>query len=167
MLAETYLRDKRYTKVRDLADEMLQRPELADFYYQMYEVVGRSWLQQAPPDFDKAREAFARVIGDKNGRRTPTAARSQLLIGDTWVNQDQHAKALPEYQKVYYNYAGQPRLQAAGLFQAAACEEALGQTADALQSYKTLVDEFPASEYAERARARIRELNPAGEARPR
>ena len=84
-----------------------------------------------------------------------------MLIGDTWVNQQNYAKALPEYQKAYFNYVGLPDVQAPGLFQAAGCELKLLQNKNALKSYKDLVTEFPTSSYAKEAQTKIDQLKTA------
>ncbi len=156
VLAETYLQHKQYDKARDTAAEMLGRADTSDYYYQMYDVMGRTYLKQAK--FDEARAAFRKVITDKNGRRTPTAGKCQLFIGDTWVNQQNYANALPAYQKAYFNYVGLPDVQAAGLFQAAGCELKLLQNKNALKSYKDLIAEFPTSSYAKQAQTKIDQL---------
>ena len=159
VLAETYLQHKQYDKVFDTAAEMLARADASRYYYQMYDIMGRTYQKQAK--FDEARAAFSKAITDNFGRRTPTAGNCQLLIGDTWVNQQNYAKALPAYQKAYFNYGGLPDVQAAGLFQAAGCELKLLQNQNALKSYKDLVTEFPTSSYAKEAQAKIDQLTTA------
>lgn len=158
MLGETYLREKQYNRVRDTASEMLAKSDLADYYYQMYDVLGRSYLQEAPPDFDKARAAFQKVINDNRGSRTPTAGKCQILIGETWLNQEQHARALKEYQKAYFNKAYPVDVRAAGLYQAAGCEQVLQRSSDAKKSFEDLIRDFPNTRYAAEARKRIQQL---------
>lgn len=158
LLAETFLRDKDYGKARETGAKMLAEPKWSDYFYQIYEILGRSYFFEAPPNFDRAREYFSKAVSDPSGARTPTAAKCHLFIGDTWVRQQQHARALEAYQKVYFNFAGLPDLQAAGLFQAAGCEEALNQPANALKSYRDLVTEFPTSQFVEDAKKKIAAL---------
>ena len=158
MLGETYLREKQYDRVRDTAAEMLARTDLATYHYQMFDVLGRSYIQQAPPDFDKARNAFQKVINDTRGARTPTAGKCQLLIGETWLNQEQYATALKEYQKAYFNKAYSKETRSIGLFQAAGCEVQLQRFTDAKRDYEELIRDFPNSRYAADARKRLERL---------
>ena len=118
----------------------------------------QSYIQQAPPDFDKARNAFQKVINDTRGARTPTAGKCQLLIGETWLNQEQYATALKEYQKAYFNKAYSKETRSIGLFQAAGCEVQLQRFADARRDYEELIRDFPNSRYAADARKRLERL---------
>jgi TolA-binding protein len=161
-LAEAYLAQNKYEKVREVAAEMLARPDAARYYYRMYEYVGRSYNRQAK--FDEAREAFRKVVTDGFGRRTETAGKCQIRIGDAWLAQQKHAQALPEYMKAYLNYNGLPNIQAAGLLQAAGCEEQLLRPSDARKSYEELINKFPNTNEAKIAQQKLTELQ--SEARP-
>lgn len=159
VLGEIQLRDKEYDQARATAAEMLAKPDMSSYYYQMYDVVGRTYLNEA--SFDKARESFRKVTADGFGRGTATAGKCQLLLGETWLNQQQYAKALKEYQKAYLLYDGLPKIQAAGLFQAAGCEEKLKRSTNALKSYEELVEKFPNSSFAADAKQKIKKLQTA------
>ncbi|MFK7818290.1 MAG: tetratricopeptide repeat protein [Planctomycetaceae bacterium] len=161
-LAEVHYANKQYAKVREVAAEMLARPTAARYYYRMHEIVGRSYYREA--NFDAARESFRKVVIDGFGRRTPTAGKCQLRLGDTWLAQEKYSQALTEFMKAYTNYGGLPEIQAAGLLQAAGCEKALLRPTDATKSYKEVIEKFPNTPEAKIAQEKLQELQSA--ARP-
>jgi TolA-binding protein len=149
--AEGLFRLKKYADIgKTLADFQQKLPQ-APLAYQLEEVVGRAYKQQA--EWDKAREAFARVIADPAAFRTETAAKSQFLIGETYLLQENWAEAFLAYQKVYASYAF-PEWQAEALLQSGKCDEQQGQWAEAAKTYRRLLDEFP--NYARSAEAKQR-----------
>ncbi|REJ72012.1 MAG: hypothetical protein DWQ29_22215, partial [Planctomycetota bacterium] len=152
LLAEAFLQEQDYAAVEAIANEM--RTELPDspYLYHMDEVLGRSFKNRAM--FEEARAAFTRVIESETGRRTETAARAQLTLAETYLIEKDFETALAEYYKVYVNYMF-PKWQAPALYQAAQCDETLKQWEGAAKSYQTLIDEFPESEYAEKAKPRL------------
>ncbi|REK24283.1 MAG: hypothetical protein DWQ45_23780 [Planctomycetota bacterium] len=152
LLAEAFLQEQDYAAVDAIANEM--RTKLADspYLYHMDEVLGRSFKNRAM--FEEARAAFTRVIESETGRRTETAARAQLTLAETYLIEKDFETALAEYYKVYVNYMF-PKWQAPALYQAAQCDETLKQWEGAAKSYQTLIDEFPESEYAEKAKPRL------------
>ena len=158
LLAELALADRRFDDIDRLTAEFEERFSAPHLQYQMYYVQGRRWKNQPEPQFDRAREYFDKVIYDENkvGRGTHTAARSQFLIAETYLLQEEYEKAANEYSKVYllYHY---PDLQARALFQAAGCHAALGNTEPSETNYRSLIQEFPESEFAAQARQRLGE----------
>ena len=154
MLAEIQLRRKNYDAVRSLADEFRRFDPKSRFGYQSTEVLARTWKNQARPDFAKARELFQQVIDDPHGRRTPTAAKAQFLIGETWLFEKQHKQALDAFERVFSLY-NLPEWAAPAMLQAARCEEALSRTSQARATYLELIDKFPAAKYAESAKKRL------------
>ena len=152
LLSEVYWRLKEYDHVTVLVEEFRGARPDSPVLYQAYEVLGRSYKQQAK--FDRAREAFTIAINHPSGNGTETAAKSQLMIAETCFLQQDYKQALPEYLKVYSLYQF-PEWQAPALFQAAVCDEHLDQWASAVQSYETLIKEFPKSEHAAKAQDRL------------
>lgn len=144
-LAEAAIQQKQYALVDSLRTEFGERFPESPFAYQLDEIVGRSFKNRA--EFAKARAAFQRVVDSESGRRTSTAAKSQLLIAETFLLEKNFGDAFKAYMKVYVNYAF-PEYQAAALFQAAACDESLQNWSAAAASYQSLIDEFPESQYA-------------------
>ena len=150
--AEIAFREKKYDQVTALVEELRKTVPASPLLYQADDVLGRSLKNQSK--FDEARTAFMRVVEDKTGRRTETAAKCQTMIADTYLMQKQIKEAQREYFKVYHLYKF-PSWQAPALFQAATCDEALGQWEQAAKSYEELIKEFPKSEYAGKAEARL------------
>ncbi|MFO0425889.1 MAG: tetratricopeptide repeat protein [Planctomyces sp.] len=157
VMAEAALAAGRYDAIDAIADELIMRNPRSKFIFQMRDIQGRRWKNQAPPDFVKAREYFQMAIDDEFGKGTETAARCQFLIAETYVLQNDLAEARKEYYKVYlsYEYA---QLRSQSLYQFAQCELRLEKKDDAIQSLKELIMTFPDSEEAKRARTDLETL---------
>ena len=155
LLAEALMETKDYRKVGAVASDFEETFADSDYGYRFDEMRGRALKNQAK--FPEARQYFERVVDSRAGRRTETAAKAQFLIGETFLLQKRYEEAGTEYFKVYVNYAF-PEWQAPALFQAAAADEALGNTDGAAQYYGTLAEEFPESEYAAKAQAKLETL---------
>lgn len=151
-LAEAAVQQKQYGTVDELSEEFGKLFPESPYQYQVDEILGRSLKNRA--EFEKAREALTRVTDSEAGRRTETAAKSQLLIAETYLLEKNFAEALKAYYKVYVNYAF-PEYQAPALFQAASCDESLEQWAKAAETYRILIEEFPTSEYATQAKPKL------------
>lgn len=159
-LAEVALAQKEYPKVDEVAEELAARKPESRFQYQIWDVQGRRWKMQAEPDFEKARSYFSKVIQHETSRGTETAARCQFLIAESHFFQSDYKAALKEYYRVYLNYAYDD-WRAIGLYQAAGCEEKLMEFEAAMRSYADLISDFPDSEFAEKAKARLEALRAA------
>ncbi len=120
----------------------------------MDELVGRAYMRQR--EFDKAREAFRRVVSSEKGTRTKTAAKAQFLIGESLLFQKRHKEALEEYLRVVFLYKI-PEWQAPALYQAAQCDLTLKNVAEAKENLRKLIRDFPESEYAARAKKQLGE----------
>ena len=154
LLAEVNFREKKYSGVVSVVEDLKQRRPDSKFIYLAEEVVGRSYKQQAPPKFDEARAAFERVLSDPAAHRTETAAKAQFMIGDTYFFQEKWDSASIAYQKVYSNYKF-PEWQAAALLSAGKCDEAQGHWKLAAETYKLLIKEFPATSAFDEAKKRL------------
>jgi cellulose synthase operon protein C len=155
LLAEAQYRAKDYDAVEQTIAEFRNRFPTSPLLYHADEILGRSYLKRAK--LGEARQAFNKVIQSESGRRTKTAAKAQFNIAESWLIEKDYATALAEYYKVYVNYPI-PEWQAPALFQAGQCDESQENWRDAAQSYEILIKEFPESEFAERARARLADL---------
>lgn len=162
LLAEVALAEKRYADVDQIADEMLKNLPESKWLFQMRFLQGRRWKSQAPPDFARARQYFEEVTSDDQVQGTETAARSQFLIAETYLLQEAFDNAAREYHRVHLIYSV-PEWQARSLFQAAACEERLQETNEAIRSYSELLDKFPNHELALKAKERLQALKSADE----
>jgi cellulose synthase operon protein C len=152
LLAETYFRLKQYADVEATVDELRSRDPMSRYLYQADEVLGRSYKNQAK--FDPARTAFQRVIDNPHGRRTETAAKSQLMIAETHLIQRNYKQALEDYLKVHILYKF-PEWQSLAVYQAARCHESLNEWPAAVNTYEMLLKEFPNSEKAAEAQQRL------------
>lgn len=153
LLGETCCRLKEYNSVATTVNEFKTLNSKSPIEYRVDEILGRSYKNQRK--FEEARSAFKKVIVSKHGRWTETAAKSQLLIAETFFLQKDYKLALQEYFKVYtlYDFS---EWKAAALFQVAICDELLNQWDKAVQSYEILLKEFPESEFATKAQPRLR-----------
>ncbi len=124
MLAETQWRLKAYDAVAATVAEYRTWDPRSPLLYQADEVLGRSFKSQAK--FPEAREAFVRVIKNPEAKLTETAAKSQLLIAETYFMQGDYETAAKEYAKVeiLYKY---PDYQSPALFMAGECYRELKQ----------------------------------------
>jgi TolA-binding protein len=160
VLAEAALEAGDFEQVDALEKELLERSPKSRFLFQMYDVQGRRWKLQPPPDFAKSRDYFSKAIADPVGQGTETAARCQLQIAETWVLQNLLEDAAREYFKVYLNYR-YDELRAQALYQAAVCEARLKKNEAAVRDFQELIKTFPKSEMAAKAQQQLKELGVA------
>lgn len=149
LLAEAQWQKKNYADVVATVTDFRAWDAKNPLLYQAEEVLGRAYKSQAK--FDEARAVFKQVTDDPHGARTETAAKAQFMIAETYLAQKDYKAALESYLKVDILYEF-PEWQAPALFQAAACDEALGDWPKVVQDYDTLIAKFPKSEWAEKAK---------------
>ncbi len=145
-----------HQKLWDEAQELAQ-PIAANFpeFEQQYEVdyvLGRCLAAEG--DFDKAREAYGRVIRSQLGGKTETAAMAQWMIGESYFHQKNYEAAIREYLRLEILYAF-PTWQGGALLQAAKCHEALGEWPQAVELYARLLKNYPQTTFAEEATRRL------------
>jgi tetratricopeptide (TPR) repeat protein len=157
VLAETLLAQADYDGIDALEQELKTRSADSPFLFQLLDVQGRRWKQQAPPNFEKAREYLRAAVLDPHGKGTLTAARCQTLIGETHLLQNQLDDAVREYFKVYLNHP-HDSLRAPALLQAALCESKLGKNDAAIRDFREVVASFPQSPEAARASDELKKL---------
>ncbi|MFM7864392.1 MAG: tetratricopeptide repeat protein [Planctomycetaceae bacterium] len=160
VLAEALLAQAKYEAIDPLETELKARSNDSRFLFQLLDVQGRRWKQQAPPNFEKAREYLRAAVLDPHGKGTLTAARCQTLIGETHLLQNQLEDAVREYFKVYLNHP-HDALRAPALLQAALCESRLGKNEAAIRDFREVVASFPNSPEAVRANEELRKLKVA------
>ena len=161
VLAESALSAKEYEKIDLLEAELKQRSAMSPFMFQVMDVQGRRWKQQAPPDFEKARKYFEQVTADTAGQGTETAARCQFLLAETLLLEMKLDDAVKEYFKVYLNYS-YDELRVQALFQAATCEVRLEKKESAVRDFKELIATFPESPLAKQATEELVKLGASG-----
>ncbi len=125
-------------------------------FRQQYEVdylLGRAHASRA--EFDKAREAYERVIRSPTGGRSETAAMAQWMIGETYFLQKKYTEAIKAYHRVEGLYA-YPQWQSASLLQAGKCHEMLGRWKEAINLYSQILKDYQETDYSEEASRRLR-----------
>lgn len=86
-------------------------------------------------------------------------ARSRFRLGEIRAGQEQYAEAAKHYMRVAILYL-HPQLGAEALWRAGECFEKGGERDQAVKTYQEVVKEYPESEQATKAKARLSELAP-------
>jgi tetratricopeptide (TPR) repeat protein len=162
VLAEVALAKQNYEKIDGLQQELKQRSPESRFEFQLNDVQGRRWKQQAPPDFAKSRKYLQLVTADPQASGTETSARCQFLLAETYLMESNPETAAKEFFKVYLNYKGHDELRAQALFQGASCQVTLKKTDLAIRDFKDLIREFPTSSLVKQAGKELKKLEAAG-----
>lgn len=152
LLAECQIRQKKYPEVEATITAFREAYPKSDKLYEAEEVLGRCYKNQAK--WEAARSAFERSLAQPAAKGTETAAKSQLMIAETYWNQQDYKTAQEHYLKVYYNHTGYPDWQAPALYQAGMCDEKLGDLNQASKTYAEVIAKFPNSKYKELAQER-------------
>ncbi len=152
LLAEALFQLKAYDDLVATVEELRKRSPQSDWLYQADEILGRGQKNQAK--WEEARAAFQRAISHPKGEKTETAAKSQFLIAETYLQQKNYEEAQREYLKVYHLYKF-PEWQAPSLYQAGVCAEQLSKWKDAAKFFEDFLRDFPKHEFAEQAKMRL------------
>lgn len=139
LLAETRFKLRDYDGVAATVAEFRAVDGKSPLLYQADEILGRSFKAQAK--WAEARQAFARVLEDPNGKSTETAARAQFHIAETWHFEKDYETALKEYLKVDILYKF-PEWQAPALLGAAGCQENLKRFPEAAKTYEDILRQY-------------------------
>jgi len=146
--AQALCHQKKWEEAYRIASKMQEDfPAFAEQYEVDY-VLGRCLANRA--EFDKAREAYRRVIRSPGGAKTNSAANAQLLIAETYFHQKNYESALREYLRAEMLYAF-PAVQAAALVQAGKCYEALHEWKQAAEAYARVVKNYGDTSFAKEA----------------
>ena len=106
-------------------------------------------------EMQKARDILTKFIGlyPKNA----LVANSHYWIGETYYNQKNYEQAILEYQEIIKNFSGKEKVPAAMLKQAMSFKE-LGDDKSAKYIYKKLIETYPRTEEAKRAKEKLKGL---------
>jgi TolA-binding protein len=152
MLAEVEWRLMERDAVAATVAEFREWDPKSALLYQADEVLGRNLKSQAR--FTDARAVLQRVLDDPHSKDTETAAKSLFLIADTYYQEKNYTAAYENYLKVEFLYKF-PDLQAPALYQAGVCQEELQGWKKAARCYDDMLQKFPTSEHASKARERL------------
>ena len=114
----------------------------------------QGWARQNLGQLDEAVQLYERVT-ELTGAEV--AARARFMVGEIAFEQKEHSEAIRHFFKAAYGYA-YPEWQANALYEAGRCFEVRQQTKQATQSYREIIEKFPDSDKADRARRRLAEL---------
>ena len=157
--AQAALLARDYPAIDNIADDLTAWNPESPFMFQVKDIQGRRWKNQAPPDFAKAREYFRQVMTDKIGAKTETAAQCHFLLAETYVLEKDYKAAIQEFFKIRYLTPYDVWREQA-LFQIANCQLQLGERADAQKTFDELIRDFPESRFSKLAEQRLKELSP-------
>lgn len=112
---------------------------------------GMGWALENETKYEEARAWYTKVL---DGEVSPTAARAQFQIGETWFAQKKFDVAAKELLKVdiLYTY---PEWSARALYEAGRCFEQLKQIDQARTQYTGCLHKFKDSDVAPLARKRL------------
>lgn len=101
-------------------------------------------------------EAMASLKESTNLTRSDVAAEAQFYIGQAHQIQSDFKHALMAYLRVQALYAGAREWVAAATFECAKCQEALGQSEEAVASLKDVATNYKDTQWAKLAEARLK-----------
>ncbi|WP_417851321.1 tetratricopeptide repeat protein [Thalassoglobus sp.] len=153
--AESLLEAKDYQNLTKTVEELNTLSPDSKLVHRAELLVGRALEQQAK--FVEARAAYTRAIQSKSGKGTESAAEAQFRIAESLLKEKNYKAALKEFYRVYAAYDS-PEYEAAALYQAARCDVSLKNWKGAVQSYRTLIKEFPESQHLEEAKKQLVEI---------
>ena len=99
--------------------------------------------------YDLAIEGFRELL--QKFPTAPDAANAQFAIGEAYARSSRCVEAIPEYRKVLSDHRQSDKVPDA-YFMLGTCHRTLGQLAEATQILATLIERFPSSTAAARAR---------------
>jgi tol-pal system protein YbgF len=106
--------------------------------------------------YEQAREAFAAFL--KKFPDSTLRDNAQFWLGETWYVSKGFKAALAEFQKVIKDYPDSNKLPDAWL-RVGYCNAELGQDEAARKAFATVTEQFPESEAAKRALARLKQMS--------
>ena len=106
--------------------------------------------------YDQARDGFAAYL--KNFPHSALRDNAQFWLGETFYVSKQFKPALAEFQKVIKDYPDSNKLADAWL-RVGYCNAELGQTDAARKAFATVTEQYPESEAAKRALARLKQMS--------
>lgn len=106
--------------------------------------------------YEQAREAYAAFL--KKFTSSPLRDNAQFWLAETHYVTKGFKQALAEFQKVIKDYPDSNKLPDAWL-RVGYCQAELGQTEAARKAFATVTEQFPESEAAKRALARLKSMS--------
>lgn len=152
-LAEVTAQQGQYAESQKLYDRFLDKYPKDRFVYQAQFGIG--WALENQKKYDEARQWYGKVIAQNS---SPTAARAQFQIGETFFAQGQYEKAAAALLAVADVYA-YPEWAARAIFEAGRVFEQLKQPDQAKQQYRVVVSKYKDAPEAPLAQKRLAALD--------
>jgi len=108
----------------------------------------------AKADFDAARQILNSLTQQRNLTPDELVARSQWMMGETYLMQRRYSEALVLYQEVL-KIPNQEHWSSASLLQIAQCCEAMQDIQGAKEAYETIIQRFSTSPFVLTAKERL------------
>ena len=140
--------DKSLGLLAQAAERFGDSPYLPDVRF------AQGWAKQNLGSLNEAQALYEEVTAATDRE---IAAQARFLIGQMYFEQKQYDEAVKNFVKAAYGYS-YPRWQSRAHFEAGRSFEALGKRGDAVKSYQEILDQFPDSGEAPRARQRLAAL---------
>lgn len=106
-------------------------------------------------DFPTARDTFNKFL--ELYPKNDLAANAHYWVGETYYSEKKYEQAILEFQNVIKNYPGKEKVPAAMFKQAVSFAE-IGDNKSARYVLRKLIEDYPASEEAKRAKETLKEL---------
>ncbi|HID05935.1 MAG TPA: tetratricopeptide repeat protein [Armatimonadetes bacterium] len=113
------------------------------------------WAYQNRRQWDAAMELYRKVTEADAGE---TGVEAQFRIGECLYNKGEFKAALREFLRVALLYEGFPQWIAASQFYAGMCYEQLREMERAKRAYRTVIEKYPQSTWAQKSRERLNEI---------
>jgi TolA-binding protein len=150
--AQVLAHGNQWNEAYGVASKIRAKFPQSDQLHEVDYLIGRCLAARA--EFERAREAYRRVIRSPRGAKTETAAMAQWMIGETYFHQKDYEAAVRAYLRLEILYA-YPEWQAAALLQAGKCHELRGRPREAAELYTQLRKSYPDAPFVEEANRRL------------
>ncbi len=117
--------------------------------------LGYGWSLHNQEKYAEAIASYTKTV--KDGIRDDTGARAQFLLGECYLEQNEHVKARTEFAKVDQLYAF-PQWQSKGLFEMARSFAQENQTDEAKTVFNKLIEKYPETPAARAAKEELSRL---------
>lgn len=158
--AQVFAHQKKWLDAYEAAKDIESRFPDFEQQHEVDYLIGRSFAARAM--FSNARTAYQRVVDSPVARGTEMAAMSQWMIGETFFHQKKLDEAVDAYHRAYSLY-GFPNWRAAALLQAGKCHEAKGKPGEAVRLYQQILNDFPQTPFANKAKRQLETLRKSTE----
>lgn len=149
---EAKFKEKDYDAVRTAMNALLVAEPAQLIVDQAHLLLGRADLNETM--FAEARVHLQAVVDSPASAKSPLAARAQLAIADTFLNEKKFEEAVQAYTDVYANYP-YPEHQSAALLQVGTLDIQGKKWEQAEASLSLLIKEFPNSPEAAVAKSKL------------